>query len=85
MKILLALSLLPLLAACASAPSQPAGAASPADGAATAGPDGRPLTGSRLSRETTDRTLRRIGNQTFRQDEAQNIRSINNDVGARSN
>lgn len=71
------------LAACASAPEPAAPAADASSG--TQVTDAAPTTGSRLARQTTDRTVKRIGNQSYKQDDAPNIKGQANELGAKSN
>jgi hypothetical protein len=76
-----------LLAACAGTPEAPSAEAvslapaNPAE-ASIAGPL---TTGTRIPEKGRDRTVRAIGNQTYKNDDAANIRSIGNDIGARGN
>lgn len=72
-----------MLAACASAPEPAAPAADPV--APPQVTDNAPTTGSRLARQSTDRTVKRIGNQTYKQDDAPNIKGQANELGAKSN
>lgn len=75
------------LAGCATAPDTPSATAGKADGkqaAVGSFTDTTPLTGSRFARSTTDRNVRVIGNDAARED-ATEVRSIGNLVGARSN
>lgn len=83
----LLITLLPTLAlaACTTAPEAPTAlaAASAASAGAREG-DSERLTGSRLSRQTNDRTVRSIGAEPARADMSE-VRSIGNAVGARGN
>jgi hypothetical protein len=74
------------LAACSSTP--PAEQAAAPDGAAkptnVVYPEGPPKTGTRFANRSTDRSVRMVGNQDAK-DDAREIRSLGNSVGARSN
>jgi hypothetical protein len=84
MKHLLAITSALLLAACASAPVAPTVAGPAATGPTSiAGATPAP-TGTRLPNKGIDRAPRTIGNQAYKED-AHEIRSIGNEVGARSN
>lgn len=73
------------LVACASAPAPDAATAVSQnlqpDGAASL--NGGTQTGSRLGRSAGDRMLRSVGNQSYRDDNQ--VRSLGNEIGARSN
>jgi hypothetical protein len=81
MRTLVALASAVALAGCAT--SEPAPQMAAADGAPAAAAQKRPLTGSRLSRSTTDRSLRTIGQQEL--DSEHPITSLGNEVGPRTN
>jgi hypothetical protein len=84
LRLMAALAALLLTAACAS--PDKAAVAAPATATSVgkaADADAAPLTGSRLARRSSDRSVRSTDNQTFR-DENQ-IRSLGNEVGMRSN
>lgn len=74
-----------LLAACASQPETAANASAKPTIEGESSLAGGYQTGSRTSWRNTDRMIRAIGNQSFKQDDAANIRSLGNEVGARSN
>jgi hypothetical protein len=86
-KLLLSLAAISVCAGCATSPMPPpaAGAANPTAQAnvansVTAGPA---LTGSRLAKRNTDRAMRSIDNQTFKDETP--ISGRGNDLGMRGN
>ena len=84
MRTLVALASAAALAGCAAAPEVPPEAAAVAPSATqVAAAQQRPLTGSRLTRSSTDRALRTIGQQEL--DSEHPITSLGNEVGPRTN
>lgn len=81
--MLLSAAALLALAGCATEPASSTAAAPAPAQAGASSLKGEVQTGSRLSRIGSDRIVRSVGNQTFR-DEV-DIRSIGNEVGARGN
>ncbi|QGZ41471.1 hypothetical protein IP92_00415 [Pseudoduganella flava] len=81
MRTLVVLASIAVLAGCAA--PEPAPRMAAADGAPVATAQKRPLTGSRLSRSTMDRSLRTIGQQEL--DSEHPITSLGNEVGPRNN
>lgn len=71
------------LAGCATEPATSSAPSAAPTQAGAASLKGEVQTGSRLSRIGSDRIVRSVGNQTFR-DEV-DVRSISNEVGARGN
>jgi hypothetical protein len=72
-----------MLAGCAAPEPAPKTDNAAADGTPVAAAQKRPLTGSRLSRSTTDRSLRTIGQQEL--DAEHPVTSLGNEVGPRAN
>jgi uncharacterized lipoprotein YajG len=81
--ILLSTAALLALAGCATEPATSVAASAAPAQAGASSLKGEVQTGSRLSRIGSDRIVRSVGNQTFR-DEV-DVRSIGNEVGARGN
>jgi hypothetical protein len=75
-----------VVAACSSTPpaeqaAAPEGVAKPTN---VVYPEGPAKTGTRFANRSTDRSVRMVGNQDAK-DDAREIRSLGNSVGARSN
>lgn len=83
LKLLFAVSIVSVLAACAAPAAAPQGSAANQAASAVKEPVQTPITGSRLSRSSSDRLVKATDNATFRA--GTEIRSLGNDVARPGN
>jgi len=83
LKLLTAVSIVSVLAGCAAPAAAPQDSAATQAGSGVKAPAQTPITGSRLSRNSSDRLVRATDNATFRA--GTEIRSLGNDVARPSN